>query len=277
MDIVERFYDANAEREWARLTFEHEPHRWLEFRVALHVMEKYLPPAPARVLDAGSGPGRYAIALAQRGYRVTLLDLSAESLDLARRNAAEAGVGDRVEGTERGAASDLGRFAGESFDVVLVMGPLYHLIDEGERLAAVGESLRVLKAGGIVVAAIINHLGVARAGLTEFPDWYNDPDCLKIVGSYTNTVPQDEIGAFTEAYFAHPLELRRWYEEAGAETIGMAAQEGIAGGLRDECRRLAENRAAWQNFVKIVLATCEDPTILGGSEHTLYVGRKPGP
>ncbi|NIV34660.1 MAG: class I SAM-dependent methyltransferase, partial [Anaerolineae bacterium] len=70
MGIVERFYDTNAEREWERLTFEREPHRWLEYQVGLQILEKYLPPAPARVLDAGSGPGRYAIALAQRGYRV---------------------------------------------------------------------------------------------------------------------------------------------------------------------------------------------------------------
>ncbi len=277
MGIVERFYDANAEREWARLTFENEPHRWLEFQVGMQIMEKHLPSAPARVLDLGSGPGRYAIALAQRGYTVTLLDLSGESLELARRNVAEAGVGDRVEGYEQDDATDLGRFASERFDAVLVMGPLYHLIDETDRTAVVRESLRVLKAGGIVIAAIINHLGVARAGVSEFPDWYNDPICLGIVDSFINRVPNDEPRGFTEAYFAHPLELRRWYEEAGAETITMVAQEGIAGGLRDECRRLAENETAWQHFVQIVLATCEDPAILGASEHTLYVGRKPRP
>ena len=275
MNIVERFYDANAEREWERLAFEHEPHRWLEFQVGVQILDKYLPPAPARLLDVGSGPGRYAIALAEKGYRVTLFDLSGESLALARRNAAEAGVSDRMEGYEQGEASDLGRFADGCFDAVLVMGPLYHLIDEATRLAAVRESLRVVRAGGIVAATIINHLGVARAGISEFPDWYNDPICLNLVGSYTNLVPYDEPHEFTEAFFAHPLELRRWYEDVGAETVAMAAQEGIAGGLRDECRRLVESPTAWQHFVQIVLATCEDPTILGASEHTLYVGRKP--
>jgi SAM-dependent methyltransferase len=276
MSIVERFYDENAEREWERLTFEREPHRWLEFQVGMQILSKHLPPAPARVLDVGSGPGRYAIALAEKGYRVTLFDLSGESLALARRNAVEAGVSDRMEGYEQGEASDLGRFADGCFDVVLVMGPLYHLIDGAARLAAVRESLRVLRSGGIVAATIINHLGVARSGITEFPDWYRDPECLHIVGSYTNRASEDGTGGFTDAYFSHPLELRRWYEDAGAETAGMAAQEGIAGGLRDECRRLAENPVAWQHFVQIVLATCEDPTILGASEHTLYVGRKPG-
>jgi len=274
MSLVQRFYDANAEHEWARLTFEREPHHTLEFRVGMHIMGKYLPPPPARVLDVGSGPGRYAIALAKQGYQITLFDLSGEELALARRMAQEAGVAGRIEGYEQGTASDLSRFAGGQFDCVLVMGPLYHVITEDARLAVVRESLRVLRRGGVVVAAIINHLGVARDGLTKFPEQYSQPEILGLASSYTLHVQVEQETPFTEAYFAHPLELRRWYEEAGAETIGMAAQEGIAGGLREQCRRLAADPAAWQNWVQIVLATCEDPTILGGSEHTLYVGRK---
>ncbi len=274
MNIVQSFYDANAEREWGRLALEREPHRWLEFWVALHIMDKYLPPPPARLLDVGGGPGRYTIALAERGYRPTLFDLSGELLALARKKVADAGVAGQVEAFEQGCATDLSRFADESFDVVLVMGPLYHLVDEVARLAAVRESLRVLKPGGIVVATIINHLGVARAAATELVDWLGTSDALGIVGSYVNEAPAGDDAAFTEAYFAHPLELRSWYEAAGAETITLAAQEGLAGGLRDACRPLAENPAAWHNFVQIVLATCEDPTIVGGSEHTLYVGRK---
>lgn len=274
MEVVRRFYDVHAEREWQRLTMEHEPHHWLEFRVAMHLMDRYLPPPPARVLDVGSGPGRYTIALAEKGYHLVLFDLSGESLALARRNAAEAGVTAQVEGYVQGTASNLGCFPSDHFDAVLVMGPLYHLIVEEERLAAVRESLRVLRPGGVVVASIINHLGVARAGLTEFAEWYETAECLQIARSYTLLVGEEQEHPFTSAYFAHPLELRRWYEDAGAETISMAAQEGIAGGLHDECRRLAENPTAWQNWVQIVLETCEDPTILGGSEHTLYVGRK---
>jgi ubiquinone/menaquinone biosynthesis C-methylase UbiE len=278
MSVIERFYDLRAEQEWARLSFEHEPHHWLEFRVTMHLLDKYLPPPPARVLDVGGGPGRYALALAERGHRVTLFDLSSESLALARRNVAEADLADRLEGYEQGSATDLGRFADGSFDAVLVMGPLYHLVEEADRLAAVGESLRVLEWGGIVAATIINHLGVARAAATELVDWLAKPKTRKIVDSYVNEAPANgDEASFTEAYFAHPLELQRWYEAAGAETLSLAAQEGLAGGQRYACRTLIEHPAAWQNFVQIVLATCEDPTLVGGSEHTLYIGRKKRP
>jgi S-adenosylmethionine-dependent methyltransferase len=274
MSIVQSFYDANAEQEWVRLAFEREPHRWLEFQVAMHLLEKYLPPPPARVLDLGGGPGRYTIALAQKGYCLTIFDLSSKSLALARRNVEEAGLVGGVAGYEQGCATNLSRFADGSFDAMLVMGPLYHLVEEVDRLAAVRESLRVLRDGGIVVASIINQLGVARAAATELVGWLGTPDALNIVRGYVNQAPPGEDAAFTEAYFAHPLELRNWYEAAGAETVTLAAQEGLAGGLRDACRSLVESPAAWQNFVQIVLATCEDPTIVGGSEHTLYVGRK---
>lgn len=70
---VERYYDSGVEREWERL----ERHR-MEYAITLRVLTEYLPPAPCAVLDVGGGPGRYALALAERGYAVTLLDLARE-------------------------------------------------------------------------------------------------------------------------------------------------------------------------------------------------------
>ncbi len=84
---VEAFYDRSALTEWRRL----ERHR-TEFAVTLRALEEHLSGLPCSVLDVGGGPGRYAIELARRGYRVTLLDLSGESLRLAREKAEQAGV-----------------------------------------------------------------------------------------------------------------------------------------------------------------------------------------
>jgi SAM-dependent methyltransferase len=96
--IIERYHDQQAENEWERM----DRHR-TESAVTLRALTEHLAPPPARVLDCGSGPGRYAIELARRGYSVTVFDLSAEFLRLAQENAAEAGVA--LQGCEQGGAS----------------------------------------------------------------------------------------------------------------------------------------------------------------------------
>jgi SAM-dependent methyltransferase len=145
---VARYYDAQPEREWARL----ERHR-TEFAVTLRALAEHLPPPPAHLLDCGGGPGRYAIELARRGYEVTLFDLSAACLRLAREKAAEAGV--TLAGYEHAAAADLSRFPDEAFDAVLLVGPLYHLLAETERQRALAGAWRVLKPGGSLFAACV--------------------------------------------------------------------------------------------------------------------------
>ncbi len=148
MDEVQAFYDKNAQNEWDRL----DRHR-TEFAVTLRAMKDYLPHSLAEVLDVGGGPGRYSIALAKLGYRVTLLDLSEGCLQLAQKKAKEAGV--NLAGCLRGNAIDLRRFRGSSFDVVLLMGPLYHLLDVDSRDQALKELHRVLKQNGLVFATFI--------------------------------------------------------------------------------------------------------------------------
>lgn len=87
LNSVEHLYDTGCEHEWHRL----ERHR-TEFGVTLRAFADFLPPPPARIIDVGGGPGRYAIALAERGYDVTLLDLSQENLALAKTKAGAAGI-----------------------------------------------------------------------------------------------------------------------------------------------------------------------------------------
>src|SRR5579875_1894294 len=86
MDKVAAFYNSEPDREWERL----EHHR-TEFAVTCLALQEFLPPVPARVIDIGGGPGRYALWLANRGYEVALLDLSERCLEIARRQAEVAG------------------------------------------------------------------------------------------------------------------------------------------------------------------------------------------
>jgi len=113
--VVEQYYDENVQREWERM----DRHR-TEFAVTLRVLHDYLPMPPARLIDIGGGPGRYAIALAQQGYAVTLVDLSQRCLGFAQDKAREAGV--ELAGCVRGNAVNLTRFSDTEFDAALLMG-----------------------------------------------------------------------------------------------------------------------------------------------------------
>ena len=155
MTNVEQYYDADAEKEWVRLDRDR-----VEFAVTLRAFDEYLPAAPARVLDIGGGPGRYAIELTRRGYDVTLADISEVELSIAREKSAEAGVA--LSGVTKADARDLGAFADGSFDAVLLMGPLYHLLEEADRQTAVSEAVRVARPGGIVMATNITRYAAIR-------------------------------------------------------------------------------------------------------------------
>src|SRR5204862_1547957 len=138
----------------------HEQHRFsspggqLEFTRTRELLQRYLPPPPAVILDVGGGPGTYALWLAGLGYEVHLIDILPLHVEQALR-ASEASSRARLAGAVVGDARHLDVPDG-SADAVLLLGPLYHLIERSDRLAALREAHRVLRAGGVIFAAAIS-------------------------------------------------------------------------------------------------------------------------
>jgi S-adenosylmethionine-dependent methyltransferase len=262
MERIEEFYDQDPEREWVRL----ESVCPTEFAVTLRALAEYLPPAPATVLDIGGGPGRYAIELAQRGYAVTLADLSVGLLDVGRRRAEEAGV--KLAAIEHCNALELGRFADGAFDAVLLLGPLYHLQKEEDRRQAVREAARVLPPGGAIFAAFMNryawHLALARIApqlLLTFKDRMDE----------TLATGRLHPGDWTAAYFAHPSEIRPLMEGAGFETLAVMVADGLIKALDD---RKDLDDATREAVIDLCYRLSKDPAVLGAGGHLLYAGRK---
>jgi len=135
--VVKEWYDAKAEQEWNRL-FQDAYHR-LEYIVHMRFLDKYLPKR-GLILDAGGGPGRYTIELAKKGYQVVLLDLSPKCLEIAKKEIKNAKVEDKVKKIVEGSIVDLSEFMDESFDAVLCLGTLCHLIDKAESSKRTRES-----------------------------------------------------------------------------------------------------------------------------------------
>ena len=148
MNKVEDFYNRSTDQEWNRL----ERHR-TEFSVTMKALLENLPETPADLIDIGSGPGRYSIELAKMGYQITLVDISEVSLNLAKEKASEASV--ILQDVLQQDATDLSKVSDNSFDGVLLFGPLYHLLEEDQRKQAILEAIRVLKPGCFFFATFI--------------------------------------------------------------------------------------------------------------------------
>jgi S-adenosylmethionine-dependent methyltransferase len=266
MSHIQNFYDENVQSEWERLEIRHRT----EFAVTIRAMKEFLPPAPARILDIGGGPGRYTFHLTESGYRVTLADLSPGNLAFARQKAEALNL--HPEDILQANALDLSAFSSESFDATLLMGPLYHLWAYEERLQALGEAGRLLKPGGIIFAAFISRFGAFRDAAAKGLPWpLEEPDTNeKILTTGINVGAQD---GFTDAYFAHPDEVIPLGEAAGFETIAQIGCEGVAAGHEAFINSLGgQEFEIWANLNYRI---GKDPSAIGASDHILYVGRKP--
>ncbi len=270
LERVRAHYQTYATEELERLA--RDRYARIEFEVTWRFLSEVLPAAPpgARVLDAGSGPGRYAVALAQAGHRVTLLDLSAHCLELAEEWARLAGVESQIEDIVEGDVRDLSRWPDASFDAVLLLGPLYHLLSAPERRRCVMEAHRVLKPGGPVVASAIARFTPARLALKYWPDQVDAPELRQALA--TGAAPAVPGAAWTDAAYLRPHDLRRLFQRNGFQTHALAAAEGFAAFMEDAINRLSDEQ--WPPWLRLIVETCTEPALLGAAAHILYVGRR---
>ncbi|MBU0596230.1 class I SAM-dependent methyltransferase, partial [Candidatus Bipolaricaulota bacterium] len=178
-EIVRRYYNEQVETEWARLE---SPYSGFELASTLRLTDTHFPPG-CRVADIGGGPGRYTVELLRRGYRVTLVDLSEKAIELAAARLEELGL--NAEALHRADARDLSCIESGSFHAALMLGPMYHIVEEEGRAAALAELHRILRPGAPAIVGFINPWGVLRAGLLEFPSFYADYEhASSLLGQY---------------------------------------------------------------------------------------------
>jgi ubiquinone/menaquinone biosynthesis C-methylase UbiE len=245
----------------------------LEFARTRALLDRYLPSPPAVVADVGGGPGRYAVWLAERGYHVHLVDpvpLHVEQARIAARGRPEAALVRAEVGDARAL-----RLPDTSADAVLLLGPLYHLIERAERLRALGEARRVCRRGGVVIAAAISRfastLDGLRGGYLEDPAFAAIAGGDRYDGQHRN--PTRAPAYFTTAYFHRPEELAAECTAAGLVHEATLAVEGPGWLLPDLDARLADERR--RAVLLATLAALEaEPTLLGASAHLLAVARR---
>jgi SAM-dependent methyltransferase len=256
-EILEHYRDQD---EGSRLT--RSAHGRLEFLRTQELLRRHLPAPPASVLDVGGGTGVHATWLSGDGYQVELVDPVPEHVARANESGAfSASVGDAraLDG------------ATDSVDAVLLLGPLYHLVERDQRLRALREARRVARTGGVVAAA-----GISR--YMALLDWSAAGQLDRSVVSRLLPVLQtgvhDSTLGFTTAFFHLPSELVDEMQDAGFVDVRIFGIEGPAWMAADaappaEMDRFLESALRCAQLVEV------DPLMLPVSGHLLAVGAVP--
>jgi ubiquinone/menaquinone biosynthesis C-methylase UbiE len=236
------------------------------------LIQRYLPAPPATVLDVGGAAGAYAFWLADLGYEVHLVDLMPRLVAEAQR--LNAGRQPALRSWTVGDARSL-TFADASVDAVLLLGPLYHLVDALERQQALREALRVLRPGGWLFAAAISRWASLLVAMSL--GLFKDESFAAIVerdvreGQHRNST--DHLTYFTTAYFHRPDELRGEIADAGFQLQGLYGLEGPGGLLADVDERV-EDPERREDLLHVARLLEAEPSVIGVSDHLLAVARK---
>ena len=235
----------------------------VEYLTTLRYIEKYLRPG-MRILEIGAATGKYSHYFARQGYCVDAVELVDHNIVIFKRNTQ---LGENVT-VVQGNAKDLRDFSDDSYDITLLLGPMYHLFTEEEKLQALSEAIRVTKKGGIIFAAYC--MGDAAVLMYGF-----------VRGEIHNIMKKCMLDPETFKTFSKPWDLFELHRKEDIETLRshfhvtplhFLATDGYANHMRETLANMDEETFAL--FLRYHFATCERVDMVGYSNHTLDIFRK---
>jgi S-adenosylmethionine-dependent methyltransferase len=261
---IAAYYNSDPEREHIRL----EQHQ-LEYDLTWRYLDRYLP-AHGSILEIGAGTGRYTLELARRGYEITAVDMSAALIEECRKWIADEGLEKQVRLVVAD-ARDLSSLGGEKYDVVLLMGPLYHLVVEADRNAALKQVVARLRKGGLIFSAFISRFGILGDLIK------NDPALIERQAEVRSVLekgksPDDYPRGGFRGYFTQICEIAPLHEALGFETLKVAGVEPAISADDESYNKLEGTQR--QLWLDLLYEISTEESILGASRHLLIIGRK---
>ena len=257
MSLLEEYYNSRDEEN--RLLSQHGQVEYLTTMKYIHECISHF--ASPSILEVGAGTGRYSVALAKEGYSVTAVELVAHNLDVLRS---------KLDGTEtitaiQGNALDLSAFQNRSFDLTMLLGPMYHLYTLEDKIQALSEAVRVTKPGGYILVAycmneptiiqyvfMANHLkDVMEINTLLTEDWH----CKSEPKEIFELVRTEDISLLNSKF---PL-----------DRIKLVATDGAAHYLSELIDEM--DQFTFAKWMEYHFATCERQDLIGASNHTLDI------
>lgn len=263
--MIEKYYNENVEREWNRLS-----ENILEFETTYHHIKNTIS-KKSKILDLGSGPGQYAFRLLKDGYKVHIADLSTENIQFAKEYAANNKI--TLLGADVIDAKDLSKYEDNSFDVILCLGPFYHLETYEERIKCINELNRVVRDNGFIFCAFIMNYAPIYDFMKRIPeaivkneqtllDWY-EKCCMD---------HQIDTNEFYISYFAKQDEIEQMFSISNFQKEYIFGCEGILNLRWNQIKTLDKN--IQQKWIEFSYQFSKTSIGISNSEHIVYVGRK---
>jgi ubiquinone/menaquinone biosynthesis C-methylase UbiE len=265
---IKKCYDNISNEEWMRLdvSFPYEKY------ITTHMINKYLKPGDS-ILDIGGGPGHYSVYYAKQGYSVTLFDLSDGNIKFAKEKAKQNSVEIK---TIQGNALDLSKLKDNSFDVVFLMGPLYHLMNEENRIKAIKEAKRVLKEGGFLFCSFILMFNIVISGLRDIKEkdlMKKEPKWFDFAAKGESACVEDKD--FTFVYMTTINDVKKLFSSIpGLKKATIFGQESILAPYRNIIQKCPEEQRI--KIYDYALNFCEKEEYLSHAERLMYVAKKIG-
>ena len=273
-ETIAAAYDAGVEEEYNRLT--ENPLREAEFQLSIDLLDEYIPKG-ATVIDIGSGPGRYSEYLLKRNCKVGVVDLSAKSLKAFSDRMNGSCCQDNIIFNQVSCATQLDWISDNSADAILLMGPLYHLINEEHRNKALSHCRRILKPGGTLFSVFLSPFPLLnkRNDINDGSYVFSNKDLYKHIKSDITTHTQFQ-GFNVPQYRCWPKETEKLMSANGFETLRIRNLEGIGSFYSNE--KLIEYSDAVKklSLINTLRSTSEDLKLLGITHQFLYVGKYEG-
>lgn len=253
MTELEKYY--NKFNEEKRLNSRHGQ---VEFTTFMKYIHAYLPDDPhAKILDVGAGTGRYSVALAEEGYDVTAVELVKYNLGILKQK-------NSTVKAYQGNALKLSRFPDKEFDMVLVFGPMYHLLTTEEKVQALKEAKRVLKDDGVMlVAYCMNEYSILTYGFRQ----NHILECLENGKISKDFRVQPEAEDLYD--YVRLEDMDAYNKAAGLKRIKVISADGPSDYMRPVLNAMDE--ATFEAFIRYHLTICERPELVGAGSHTVDI------
>ena len=227
---------------------------------------RYLDPllkADYKIAEIGAGTGRYSVTLAKEGYDVTAVELVQHNLDILQS---------KLDGSENiktflGNALDLNMLEDNTYDVTLLLGPMYHLYSEENKITALKEAVRITKPGGyIMVAYCMNEATVIQYVF----------GCNQLRSVMDLNMITDDWKCISEPKDLFEMvrveDIERLNAAVPVERINLVATDGASRYIRDYLEEFDDK--TFEKWLSYHFATCERQDLIGATNHSLDILRK---